>query len=437
MGTPNPGTVSTKLQRIATLAKEDPERALITLQHHIDIDFLREAYRRTRKDGAAGVGGQTAEQYAANLEENLEDLLNRFKSKTYYAPPVKRVQIPKADGKLRPLGIPTFEDKVLQRAVAMVVGEVWETNFVSTSYAFRPGKSAKQALHVLREKLFELKGGWVLDVDVSAYFDNIDHSKLREILRQRVRDGVINRTIDCWLNAGVLEAGQLTRPGKGTPQGGVISPLLANIYLHEVLDKWFIEEVQPRLRGRSFHVRFADDFVLLFECEEDARRVLEVLPKRFGKYSLTVHPEKTKLVYFNRPLLNSKGKGHDSQGRRPGSFDFLGFTHFWGRTRQKTWVVKQQTAKSRFQRSLKAMTAWCRAHRHWPIPVQHRKLSLKLRGYYNYFGQRGNRRATWAYYEQVKSTWRKWLSRRSQRHALKWEAFASYLKRNPLPLPNS
>ena len=437
MGTPSPESVSTKLQRIARLAKEDPERALNNLHHYIDIDFLREAYRRTRKDGAVGVDGQTADQYAANLEENLRGLLDRFKSKTYYAPPVKRVQIPKADGKQRPLGIPTFEDKVLQRAVTMVVSEIWETNFVPTSHAFRPDKSAKEALHALREKLFEFKGGWVLDVDVAAYFDNIVHSALREILRQRVRDGLICRTIDCWLNAGVLEQGQLVRPGKGTPQGGVISPLLANIYLHEVLDRWFVEAVQPRMRGKSYHLRFADDFILLFEHEEDARRVLEVLPKRFGKYGLTIHPEKTKLVRFNRPLLNSSGKGHDSEGKPPGSFDFLGFKHFWGRTRRNTWAVKQETAKKRFQRSLTAITAWCRKHRHWPLPDQHGKLSQKLRGYYNYFAQAGNMRAVWAYYDQVKKIWRKWLNRRSQRGKHTWVRYVAYLERNPLPAPNS
>src|SRR6266508_437422 len=221
-----------------------------TLAHHIDRELLREAYRLTRKDGAVGVDHQTAQEYAANLEGNLASLHERLKSGTYVAPPVKRVHIPKGDGsKTRPIGIPTFEDKVLQRAVSMVLEAVYEQEFHDCSYGFRPGRSAHQALQALWEALTEMRGGWVLELDIQGFFDSLDHGHLRSFLDQRVRDGVLRRTIDKWLKAGVMEDGALSHPDAGTPQGGVISPILANVYLHEVLDRWFEEVVKPRLRG--------------------------------------------------------------------------------------------------------------------------------------------------------------------------------------------
>ena len=300
--TPDSNPVSTKLERIAKLAREAPGMAFKTLAHHIDIDWLREAYRRTRKDGATGVDGQTAEEYAANLEDNLRSLLDRAKSGTYRAPPVRRVHIPKGSGaETRPIGIPTFEDKVLQRAVAMVLEAVYEQDFLDCSYGFRPGRSAHQALDTVWNETMRTAGGWVLEVDMRKFFDTIDHGHMREILRRRVLDGVLLRLIGKWLNAGVLEDGGITYPDAGTPQGGVISPILANIYLHEVLDVWFDREVKPRLSGKATLVRYADDAVLFFANEQDARKVMAVLPKRFGKYGLTLHPEKTRLVEFRRP----------------------------------------------------------------------------------------------------------------------------------------
>jgi group II intron reverse transcriptase/maturase len=326
--------ISTRLQHIAELARKGRDWVLTTLAHHIDVDLLREAFRRTRKDGASGVDGQTAEEYVANLEENLQSLESRFKSGTYCAPPVRRTYIPKADGKkTRPIGIPTFEDKVLQRALTMVLESVYEQDFLDCSYGFRPGRSSHQALEALWKGLMNMGGGWVLEVDIKGFFDSLDHKHLRDFLDQRVRDGVIRRAIGKWLNAGVLEEGSLRYPETGSPQGGVISPLLANIYLHEVLDKWFERDVKPRLRGRAFIIRYADDFVIVFPLEEDARRVLEVLPKRFGKYGLELHPEKTRLIPFRRPV-QKPGTRDDIDKTAPGSFDLLGFTHFWGTSRK-------------------------------------------------------------------------------------------------------
>jgi len=412
------------------MAKEMPGAALTTLAHHIDVDWLREAYRRTRKDGARGVDGQSAEQYAEHLEDNLRALLERAKSGTYRAPPVRRVHIPKGDGsQTRPIGIPTFEDKVLQRAVAMLLEAVYEQEFHDFSYGFRPGRSAHQACEALQNATVRMAGGWVLEVDIAKFFDTLDHAQLRDILRRRVRDGVVLRLIGKWLNAGVLEGVELSHPESGTPQGGVISPLLANIYLHEVLDEWFVRDVLPRLKGRAQLVRYADDFVIVFGREEDARRVLDVLPKRFGKYGLSLHPDKTRLVPFHRP---DRDDGDDDG---PGSFDLLGFTHHWGLSRRGKWVVMKRTANDRLSRALRRVRVWCREHRHWRVKEQHRILAQKVRGHYAYYGVTSNYAALARFWHEVKAIWRMWLSRRSHKAFLDWPQMHRLLGRYPLPEP--
>jgi group II intron reverse transcriptase/maturase len=431
-------SISTKLERIAKLARQAPEMAFTTLAHHIDLQWLREAYRRTRKDGAAGVDGQSAEEYAKNLEGNLRSLLERAKSGAYRAPPVRRVHIPKGDGKeTRPLGIPTFEDKVLQRAVAMVLEAVYEPDFLDCSFGFRPGRSARQALEVFRTPAVMMAGGWVVEVDIRKYFDSLDHERLREVLRRRVRDGVILRLIGKWLNAGVLEDGQLSYPDAGTPQGGVVSPILANIFLHEVVDVWFEREVRPRLRGRAYLVRYADDAAMLFEFEEDARRVLEILPKRFEKYGLTLHPEKTRLVPFKRPDRARPGPRDGGSGPNgPGTFDFLGFTFHWGRSLAGKWVVRMRTAKDRYHRALRGIAEWCRLHRHDPVGEQQRALAAKLRGHYGYYGRTGNFVRLWSFYWHVTCLWKRWLSRRSDKAYINWPTMRQLLERHPLPKPS-
>lgn len=435
MGMPSPLDVSTKLCRIAELAREDRSRCLTSLSHHIDVVFLEEAYRQTRKGGATGVDGQTSDQYARNLTDNLQDLLDRFKSGRYYAPPVKRVYIEKGNGKKRPLGIPTFEDKVLQRAVKMVLEAVYEQDFKDCSYGFRPKRSVHDALGAVRQGIMEMRGGWILDVDIQAFFDTLDHSKLREILDQRVRDGVVRRQIDRWLKAGILEGSELRHPTEGTPQGGVISPLLANIYLHEVLDTWFERDVKPLMRGPAFLVRYADDFVMVFKHENDARRVLEVLPKRLARFGLSIHPDKTKLLRFTRPVSSSRGKGKDSEGHSPETFDLLGFTHYWGRTRRGYWVPMKRTACKAYRRAARAMWEWCRRHRHLPLIVQHGALTAKLRGHYQFYGVRSDGRQLWRFRRLVEEAWKYWLGKRSQKGALSWHRYKQILQRFPLPRP--
>jgi len=433
-GTPRPEPVYTKQQRIAELARNGPDMAFTTLAHHIDMEWMLTAHARTRKDGAVGVDGQTAAEYEVNLEANLQSLLDRAKSGTYVAPPVRRAHIPKAGspGETRPLGIPTYEDKILQRAVLMVLEPVYETDFLDVSHGFRRHRGAHGALDSLWKHEMDMRGGWIVDVDLRKFFDTIDHGHLREFMRRRVRDGVILRLIGKWLNAGVLEEGVLTVPDDGTPQGGVVSPLLANIFLHYVLDEWFKKEVCPRLKGPAFLIRYADDFVIGVAREDDARRIMEVLPKRMSKFGLTVHPEKTRLVRFQPPQAgDSETEEREFPG--PTTFDFLGFTHYWGRSRKGEWVVKRKTAKSRLKRALAALSEWCRKHLHLPIREQHQKLKQKLQGHYGYYGIIGNYSSLQKFREGVRRIWRSRLSRRSRGRPLTWPRFLRLEQRYNLP----
>lgn len=428
--TPGSPTVSMKLQKIAEQAQRYPEMVFNNVFHLIDRDFLLEAYRRTRKDSAPGVDQVTAKQYAENLEENLRDLHERLRDKRYVAPPVERVWIEKEDGKKRPISKPCFEDKVVQRAVVMILEAIFEPDFHAFSHGFRKGHRAHQALDELREQCSKLYIQWIVDADVSGFFDTIDRSRLRKLLKQRVNDGGILRLIGKWLNAGVLEAGELSYPDQGTPQGGVASPLLANVFLHYVLDEWFVKEVQPRMKGRCFLTRFADDFLIGFESKADAQRVMAVLPKRFGRFNLTIHPEKTALIRFNKPLRRE----HSAKGN--GTFDFLGFTHYWAKTSRGYWVIKRKTVGKRLRRFMQGIWTWCRANRHEPLTEQYRTLCAKLRGYYQYHGVRGNIKALRTVLESTRRAWRYWLSRRSHKGRLNWHQYeASVWHIFPLPKP--
>lgn len=417
--------VSTKLQRIAEAARNMPERALTSLSHHIDVEWLREAFRRTRRDGAVGVDGQTWNEYAKDLDVNLQGLLSRFKSGSYRAPPVRRAYIPKADGDRRPIGIPTLEDKVLQRAVAMALSAVYEQDFLPCSYGFRPGRGAHDALHAVRGHVMDMWRGWLIEVDIRRFFDTLDHRHLREILERRVRDGVILRQIGKWLNAGVLESGSVSFAESGTPQGGVISPLLANIYLHAVLDRWLVDEVKPKCHGSVELVRYADDFVIVCRAEHYARAIFAALPKRFETYGLQLHPEKTRLVRFDQPRGPKKDEAM--------SFDFLGFTHTWMKSQRGIWVLFQVTARKRLTRSLVALRAWLAKHCHDPIEAQHRTLSAKLRGHYAYFGLPGNALALQRIRDEVRREWRRSLSRRSWAGQIFWTRYREIEQRFRLP----
>jgi group II intron reverse transcriptase/maturase len=441
-------TVSTKLRKIAMQAVEHPDRVFTTLAHLIDVEFLREAYRRTRKSGAPGVDGVTAKEYAANLEDNLRDLHDRLRNQRYKASPVERTWIEKEDGRQRPIGKPTFEDKIVQRAVVMLLEQIYETDFHDFSYGFRKGRSPHQALRVLRERCMGMKLGWIIDADVSGFFDSICHRKLFDILRRRVNDGSILRLIGKWLNAGVLDGGNLTHPETGTPQGGVVSPMIGNVFLHHVLDDWFVSEVEPRMKGRVFLIRFADDFVVGCEREDDARRIMDVLPKRFDRFGLTIHPEKTKLIAFGKPPRATTTRPprvdpNDGSGANPspgpsrgnGTFDFLGFTHYWARSRRGYWVIKRKTARKRLRRTKKALWQWCRDHLHYPVKVQHLKLCQKLRGHFQYFGITSNFQQLVSVRAFTRKAWRYWLSRRNRKRTMTWDRFQKLLDVFELPQP--
>ena len=426
----NSGNVTTRIQKIAQLAKDDPKRVFISVSHVIDVEWMREAYRRTRKDGAAGIDEMDANDFALKLEENLQALVTALHTGGYKAPPVRRVHIPKENGKTRPIGIPTFSDKVMQRAVTMVLEAIYEESFHPSSYGFRRKRNAHQALEELQKRPTYWRHCWVIEADIESFFDTIDHKHLREILNQRIRDGVIRRAIDKWLAAGVFEEGQCYSVQNGTPQGGVISPMLANIYLDYVLDQWFERDVCPRIKPRAKLIRYADDFVLLFGWEDDARKVMEVLPKRFKRFGLKLHPEKTRLIAFTHS--NSDNTGNRNGKSKPRSFDFLGFTHFWARSRNGRYIVKQRTAKTRFRRTLQRIKIQCRAMMHDPLEVQHRILSRMLTGHYNYFGITGNSDSLRSLRHEVERIWGRTLARRHRRR-FAWEWFLSILAHFPLP----
>ena len=419
--------VSTKQTQIAELARKLPGRRLVSLNHHLDLAWMEEACRRTRKDGAAGVDGMTWDDYSSDLPARLTDLLDRAKDgDSYRAPPVRRVHIPKGNGETRPLGIPTLEDKILQRAVVMVLEPIYEQEFLPCSYGFRPGCSPHQALQAIWRQIMATGGCWLIDADISKFFDTLDKAVLRDFLNQRVGDGVIRRLVGKWLSAGVLDHGVLSYPEAGTPQGGVISPMLSNIYLHHVLDLWFEQTVKPCLRGGAWMVRFADDFVMGFEREDDARRVYEVLFKRFAKHGLKIHPGKTRLVPFFPPARRA--------GERV-TFDFLGFTHCWSTSRRGRAFVRRQTMSKRLTRALDGLRAYCREARTQALASQWAGLKQRMQGHYAYYGITGNLRQLAAYARGAEGVWRFWLNRRSAKRDMPWPRFKALLARFPLPPP--
>lgn len=421
-------TVSLKLRRLRAQAREHHEWVFTTLHHLIDVDFLREAYRKLNKQSAAGVDEVTVEEYSANLEANLADLYQRYREGNYVAPPVRRVWIEKEDKSQRPIGIPALEDKILQRAVAMLLGAIYEIDFYDFSYGFREKRSAHDAIKALRDSCFREKASVVIDADISKFFDTMPHDRIREILRLRINDGKIMRLIGKWLKAGVVEKDNIHYPDCGSPQGGSISPMIANIFLHHVLDEWYVKQVRPRLAGRSFLVRFADDFVLGCEYEADGERLMKILLKRFEKYGLRIHPDKTKMVRFRWPSKHSVKSGN-------GTFDFLGFTHYWGKSRSGNWVIKRQTMRKRQARAMRNLYLYCRNSKHAPIKEQHQQLCSKLHGLYNYYGIRCNYRALWMLYQHTRDCWRRWLGRRTRNGYINWERFAKFLMIWQLPRP--
>jgi group II intron reverse transcriptase/maturase len=421
--------MSPQLLEVVERARREPEGRFHSLAHRIDVPALERAYHRMRKDAAVGVDGVTKEAYGQDLERNLQDLHARMKAKRYRHQPIRRVHIPKDRGKTRPIGISAFEDKLVQDAVREVLEAIYEQDFLGCSYGFRPGRSAHDAVRTLDRIVHQGQASWILEADILSFFDSLDRSKLAKMLEVRVADGSLLRLIGKCLHVGVLEGVELSTPETGTAQGSVLSPLLGNVYLHYVLDLWFETEVKPRLRGRATLIRYCDDFVIGFEHEDDARRVMAVLGKRLGRFGLALHPDKTRLLPFRRPPVGQKS------GKGPATFDFLGFTLYWARTRKGRWGMFCKTRSASLRRIIQSVYRWCRRHRHLPVKAQHEALTRRIQGHFNYFGVSGNFRSLLLVVEQARRSWYKWLCRRSQRTRLTWERFADLLRDFPLPKP--
>jgi RNA-directed DNA polymerase len=424
--------MSTELDRIAELARGQKGRQFTSIAHLLTVTALEHAWLGLRKAASAGVDGVTYAEYGERVWENLQGLHDRLVRGQYRAQPLRRVYIPKEDGTRRPLSIPALEDKIVQRAVMDMLTVIYEQDFLGCSYGFRPGRAAQEALDELGRVICQRPVGYVLEADICAYFDTIVRSQLMELIEKRVRDGGILRLIGKWLNVGVLEDGRLLVTQTGVGQGQVISPLLANIYLHYVLDEWFEDVVKPRLRGAAYEIRYADDFVLGFQYREDAERVLAVLGKRFEKYGLRLHPDKTRLIEFGREALTRSEEGG---GSKPGTFDFLGFTHICKRSRRGKFTIHVRTMRKRLRRSLKRAAAWCQRHRHDPVEEQWATLNAMLRGHYQYYGRPTNFRSLWGYYRAVRQLWRKWLNRRTRGKSLPWCLYEELLVAYPLQRP--
>ena len=404
--------------QIANRARKYPGEALTNLHEFIDEGMLHSSYLALNREAASGVDGETWASYGQNWEGRKAELLTAFKSGKYRAPHIRRVYISKGEGKFRPLGLPTIEDKVLQKAVTDVLTPVYEQMFYPNSFGFRPGKSQHQALDMLFREVSFNKMRYIIDADMQNYFGSINHQCLREFLDRRIKDGVIRKMIDKWLKAGIMENGEIAYPTEGTPQGGTISPLISNVYLHYVLDEWFLEQIKPLLKGDSFLIRFADDFVIGFTEREDALRVMQVLPKRLGKYGLTLHPEKTKIIE-----VETKEPGQDS------TFTFLGFTHYMGKSQKGNTILKRKTSSKKLSGALKRMDGWIKLNRHIHVKELVAKINQKLLGHYGYYGITFNYKQLASYYEQTKRRLHKWLNRRGcKRPIWDWGKFSIHFE---------
>src|SRR5258708_5335618 len=421
----------TDTDRLCELAKEDPKRRVFSIAHLITPERMYAAFLRLRKDASAGVDGVTYEEYEKDAARNIRELHRRLTDGKYRAQPLRRVYIPKENGKQRPISIPALEDKILQKVVVELLNSIYEQDFLDCSYGFRPGRGQHQALDEVGRVTCTRPTGWILEIDITAYFDSIVREQLMEMIEKRVRDGSVLRLIRKWIKGGVIERGQLLVSETGTGQGQPISPLLANIYLHYILDEWFEEVVKPRLKGEAHEIRFADDAILCFEHKEDAEKVKEVLTKRFGKFGLTLHPEKTRLVEFGRYA----GRNAKKQGKKPQTFEFLGFTHMCARSRKGKFTVHVKTIGKRLRRRLKAIAEWCQKHRHEPVDAQQKTLNAKLRGHYQYYGRPTNYRSLQQFYRSVRRIWKQGLSRRTRGRWLTWDRYDKILRQHPLLLP--
>jgi group II intron reverse transcriptase/maturase len=420
------------LDRVRQVAQRDKEVKFTTLWHHVyNTDRLREAYFGLKRKSAPGVDGETWAAYGERLEDNLADLSARLQRGAYRAKPVRRVYIPKSDGRQRPIGVPTLEDKIVQRSTVEVLNAVYESDFAGFSYGFRPRRSQHDALDALTVAIQKSKVNWVLDADIRGFFDAIDHDWLMKFVECRIADRRVLRHVKKWLNAGVLEDGEWRRTEEGTPQGGSISPLLANIYLHYVFDLWVQSWRQRQAHGQVVVVRYADDFVVGFQHLKDAKQFLSDLRERLAKFCLELHPDKTRLMEFGRFAANNRRRRGEG---KPATFDFLGFTHYCGQTRDGWFVVKRRTMRKRLQRKIVELKVELRRRLHQRVPEVGKWLGSVLRGHYCYYGVPFNYGSLARLHRTVIRMWYRTLRRRSQRSTITWAQVERYAA-SWLPLP--
>jgi RNA-directed DNA polymerase len=421
------------LARVNAAAHAAVQTRFTALLHHVDVEALERAFRRQKRRASAGVDGMTVADDERDLEVNLRDLCTRVHTGRYRPQPVRRVYIPKADGGQRPLGVPTLEDKIVQGAVAETLSAVYEADFLGFSYGFRPGRSPHQALSSLHTAIMSQRVNWVLDADIRSFFDAVDHAWLLRMLAHRIADHRVLRLVRMWLEAGILESGEGHETDRGTPQGAGISPLLANIVLHYVLDLWVHQWRRRHARGRVSIVRYADDFVIGFESSIDARRMMAELKERLTRFGLSLHEDKTRLIEFGRFAAATREKRGE---RRPETFAFLGFTHYCGRTRDGRFIVKHKTQSHRLTRKLTAVRQEAWRLMHTPLAEQHRWYASILRGHYGYFGLPHNWRSLNAFRQDIRRIWFNCLRRRSQKsRRMGWDWFEALTACLPLPPP--
>jgi len=419
----------TQLMRIGQRAREKKEERFVNLLNAVRVPLLKEAYEGLRKRAAPGVDGVTWEEYGEHLDAHLLDLQDRIHRGSYHPQPVRRVHIPKGDGRTRPLGIPALEDKIVQQAVRKVLEPIYESAFVGFSYGFRPRRGQHDALNALAVAIGR-KTNWVLDADIRSFFDTIDHGWMQKFIEHRIGDRRMVRLLMKWLHAGVMEEDELREVKEGVPQGGNISPLLSNIYLHYALDLWANQWRKRHARGEVYIVRYADDFVMGFQYQQDARAMREALASRLAKFGLELHPDKTRVLRFGR---FARQDGERDGQKRPETFDFLGFTHIAGLSRRGAFLLHRRTSRKKRTAKLASLRIKMREHRHEPVRKQHEWLSKVLEGHYRYYGVPTNSLALHQFREQVRACWHRQLQRRSQRASWNRTQREAFDRRFPLP----
>ena len=422
-----------KLSSISYCAKSDPTFEFLSLAHHLNVEFLKDCYYSLDRNKAVGVDRVSWLEYKEDLDNNLETLVSKLKKKAFKPLPAKRIYIPKGNGEMRPLGISSIENKIVESGIARIIGSIYEADFYGFSYGFRPNKNAHQALKVIGDEINFKPVNHIVEADIKGFFDNVEHDLLLDFLKIRIKDTSLLFLINRFLKAGYIDNNLLVKSDKGTPQGSILSPMLANIFLHYVLDQWFNNTVAHHISGYCEIVRYADDFICLVQFENDANKILRALQNRFNRYKLQLHPDKTRVFSFGRLEKDNS----ISNNRKANTFDFLGFTHYCDKTRKGHFKVGRKTSAKKFRAKAKDLNLWLKKIRNQVLTKDWwRILSLKLQGHYEYYGISENYLSIYKFYKLAVKLAKKWMNRRSQKKTMSWDKTISYLVLHPLPKPS-